>query len=249
MALAAAEHVRTSVDRAVAERGVAHVALTGGSTPEAVYRHLVASPPGLLIRWERVHLWWGDDRFVPRADPLSNVAIADRALFRGPDGGPGIPVGDAQVHPFPCDEALAQGRDPAWCAGRYATEVRRLVPAGPSGWPSFDLVMLGIGPDGHILSVFPGSPALDSPELALGIPAPSHVEPHVPRVTLNPAIVGSARDVLVVVESARKASILATIMGPERDPHRWPAQLALTPMATWLVDVAAASELPHDPAP
>jgi 6-phosphogluconolactonase/glucosamine-6-phosphate isomerase/deaminase len=94
-----------------------------------------------------------------------------------------------------------------------------------------------------MLSVFPGSPALDSKELALGIPAPTHIDPKVPRVTLNPAVVGAARDVLMVVYGADKADILAAIFGPERDPHRWPAQLARRAGATWILDQAAAASI------
>jgi 6-phosphogluconolactonase len=94
------------------------------------------------------------------------------------------------------------------------------------GWPSFDMLLLGVGADGHLLSVFPGSPALDSGELALGIPAPTHIEPHVERVTLNPAVIGVARQVIVVISGAEKADAVATVFGSEVDPHRWPAQLA-----------------------
>jgi 6-phosphogluconolactonase len=105
----------------------------------------------------------------------------------------------------------------------------------------FDLIVLGIGDDGHLLSVFPGSFALDSPDLALAVPAPTHIEPRLERVTLNPAVIGVARAVLVVAHGADKATILAEILGPERDPRRWPGQLALRPGATWILDEPAAA--------
>ena len=112
------------------------------------------------------------------------------------------------------------------------------------GWPVLDLVLLGVGGDGHVLSVFPGSAAFKSKAWALGIPAPTHIEPHVERVTLNPAILAVAREVLVVMHGADKAAILGDIFGPEVDPTRWPAQLTRRAGATWVLDEAAAAHLP-----
>ena len=106
------------------------------------------------------------------------------------------------------------------------------------------MLLLGVGRDGHLLSVFPGSPAIGSAELAMAIPAPTHIEPHVPRLTLNPAVIGAARQVLVVATGAAKASVLGEIFGPTRDPARWPAQLALRDNATWILDEASAAGLP-----
>lgn len=230
-----------AVADAVHERGVAHVALTGGSTAEGLFRALTAPPTRAAIPWDRVHLWWGDERFVGRRDPLSNVSIADRVLLASSGGGPAIPIPPDQVHPFPCDDALASGHDGDWCAAAYERALRGLVPADESGWPVFDLLLIGIGPDGHLLSVFPGSGAFGRTEWAVGVPAPAHLEPHVARVTLNPAVIGAARSVLAMVQGAAKAPVMATIFGPERDPHRWPAQLALRPGATWIIDEAAAA--------
>ncbi len=107
-----------------------------------------------------------------------------------------------------------------------------------------DLVLLGVGGDGHVLSVFPGSAAFESKDWALAIPAPTHIEPHVERVTLNPAILAVARQILVVMHGAGKAAILADIFGPEVDPTRWPAQLTRREGATWILDEAAAASLP-----
>ena len=111
------------------------------------------------------------------------------------------------------------------------------------GWPSFDLLVLGVGGDGHILSVFPGSTALDAADLAMAIPAPTHIEPHVQRVTMNPAVVAAARRVLVLVTGSAKAPVVGEVFGASRDPGRWPAQLALRDGATWILDEAAAARL------
>ncbi len=240
----AADRIGRAGRDAVRERGVAHLALTGGSTAAGIFRTLTAPPLRNAVPWQHVHLWWGDERLVPRHDPLSNVWTADQFLFAGPDGGPGIPTPAGQVHPFPCDETLAAGCDAEACAADYARELRALLPTDDAGWPVFDLVLVGIGSDGHLLSVFPGSAAFGRREWAVGVPAPSHIEPHVARVTLNPAVIGAARAVLAMAQGTAKAAIVATIFGPERDPLRWPAQLALRPGVTWLLDAAAASLLP-----
>jgi 6-phosphogluconolactonase len=149
------------------------------------------------------------------------------------------------LHPFPTGEAIGNGRGPEWCAATLADELRAAPLEQVDGWPAFDLMLMGIGGDGHVLSVFPGSPAFDSPELAMAIPAPTHIEPHIERVTLNPAVIGAARKVLVVAYGSDKAAVVATILGPERDPRRWPAQLALGDGATWILDEAAAASLPR----
>ena len=134
---------------------------------------------------------------------------------------------------------------PAWTANALANELAAAELPSRDGWPVLDLVVVGIGGDGHLLSVFPGSAAFDATAWAVAIPAPTHIEPHVERVTLNPAVLGAAREVLAVVTGGGKADILADIFGPLHDPRRWPAQLARRPGATWIVDKAAAARLPR----
>ncbi|HEX6132235.1 MAG TPA: 6-phosphogluconolactonase [Actinomycetota bacterium] len=262
VSLAAAEHVAGALRRAVEATGRGDWATTGGSTVVGIYRALAASPLRDEVPWSGVHLWWGDDRYVPPEHALSNVLPADAVLLnvaaraglsgqgedaedvrRGREAGAWIPT--SQVHPFPVAEAIGRRLEPAWAAARYEQDLRNSGIDVVDGWPAFDLVLLGIGPDGHLLSVFPGSPALDeSTAWALPVPAPTHVEPHVARVTLNPRIIEAARDVLVVVHGEGKAGIVGEVFGAERDPRRWPAQLARRAGATWLLDEAAAARLP-----
>ncbi len=223
---------------AVSRRGHADIALTGGSTPPAVYHRLIAADLRDQVPWDRLGLWWGDDRYVPRGHPLSNVTAVDETLFaRG-----GIRVAAEQIHPFPIDRAIDGGQGAARCATSYAREIARTLPF-VDGWPSFDLVLVGIGEDGHLLSVFPGSEALRSEHLALAIPAPVHIEPHVPRVTLNPAILGAAGHVVALAAGTTKADIVARILDGPRDPASLPATLARRANATWLLDAAAAVRL------
>ena len=252
-AVEAAALIATALSDAVEARGRADWATTGGSTPVAIYRRLVAPPLIDAVPWAAVHAWWGDDRYVPRDHPLSNIKsfydivldIADGAEGTAGGGVHGVPIPVENVHPFPTTEAIGGSRGVAWCAAALADELRAADLPVADGWPAFDLMLIGIGVDGHLLSVFPGSAALDSSELALAIPAPTHIEPHVERVTLNPGVIGVARQVIVVVNGADKAPVIDAIFGPERDARRWPAQLARRAGAIWILDEAAAASLPR----
>ena len=254
-AAAAAERIADTLASAVADHGRADWATTGGSSVVGIYRNLAADPLRHTVPWASVHVWWGDDRYVPRDHPLSNVKPFDDILLaiglteEGVAGtkGQGVPLPQANLHPFRTGEAIGGSHGPGWCAAALADELRAAPLATDAGWPVFDLVLLGVGPDGHLLSVFPGSPALGSTELALAIPAPTHIEPRVERVTLNPAVVGAARRVLVVATGAGKAAVLAEVFGETLDPARWPAQLARQAgvTATWILDAAAAASLPR----
>ena len=237
----AAARLAVAIERAVAGRGRADIATTGGSTPAGIYAALAAAPPGERLPWDRLHAWFGDDRFVPRGHPDSNVTILDRALVAGraPEGR--LPAGN--VHPFPVDASLAAGEGPAACARRYAEEIRSALPFDEAGRPVFDAVLVGVGPDGHLLSVFPGSGVPRGRDLAAAVPAPTHVGPHLPRVTLHPAILDATPVLLVVAFGAAKAPIMARLLEGPRDLADLPAQRARRAGATWVLDAAAASRL------
>ncbi len=255
---AAATEIVGSLAAAIAERGVAHWSTTGGSAAPGIYRHLRVPPLRDALDWERVQVWWGDDRFVPPDHPLSNVLPleqvllytgADAALSGPPmaavDGlGGGITIPAANLHPIPVTEAIAHG-GAAWAAARYAGELRDFGPTPvPDGAPAFDLLLLGVGPDGHILSVFPGSDAWGDPATCVAIPAPTHVEPHVERVTLTPRAVAAARRVVVVTAGASKADALARAWS-EGDVRELPLRVTRRASAIWMLDEAAAASLPR----
>ena len=259
-AAAAAERIARALAAAVSERGVAHWVTTGGSTPGPIYRRLATSPLRESVPWSNVHIWFGDERFVPVDHPQSNAKIAMSDLLEMPSisgtsgtGGDGIAVlsGTApgvllpveNLHPIPTGDAIGQGRDPGWAAERYIEAIRTHGPPTDGGWPVFDLILLGIGPDGHLMSVFPGSEAFEVSQIALPIPAPTHVEPHIARVTLHPRLLDVARDVLVVVNGDAKAAIVADVLESEIDPRRLPAQTARRAGAAWILDEAAARKL------
>jgi 6-phosphogluconolactonase len=256
----AADLIASALIDAVADRERAHWATTGGSAPAAIYRNLAAPPLRDRIPWEFVDLWWGDERFVPADHPLSNAQIATSDLLeigalsgQSGTGGSGAdvagrrtagaPIPAENVHAIPTGLAIAEGVGPIWAAQKYAETLREVGPPVEGRWPAFDVVLLGIGPDGHVMSVFPNSEAFNKDDTVVGVPAPTHVEPHVARVTLNPRVLDVARRIIVVAHGEGKAAILGEVMGPERDEQRWPAQLARRPGATWILDEAAASAL------
>jgi 6-phosphogluconolactonase len=257
----AASRTVAVLGEALSARGVAHVALTGGSSAVALYRELASPPFRDAIDWQSVHMWWGDERFVPRDHPESNAGLAFRTLFAiaaftGESGAggsgadveagaeAGLVVDAEKVHPIETEEAIANGSGPAWAAQAYVTALERLVPRGAGGIPAFDVILLGVGPDGHTLSIFPGSSGLaeDAP-IVLPVDAPEHVEPRLARVTLAARVLPAASRVLVMSAGDTKAEMLAQVLGPERSAARWPAQAAILPNATWLVDEAAAAGL------
>lgn len=258
---AAAERILAGLAAAIEANGRADFCTTGGSSAVGVYRALSDVPQRRSVDWTRVHIWWGDDRYVPRDHPLSNVQPLDAVLLEtsaytgqsmGGESGidvalgiePGIQIPADNVHAFPCGEAIAHARGPEWCAERYAIELAAAPLRVVRGFPAFDVVFVGLGLDGHVLSVFRDSEAFDRNDLAIAIPAPTDVEPHVARVTLNPAILGVARVVIVVTTGDAKADIVGRIFDTERNPREIPAELLRRSGATWIMDAAAARLLP-----
>ncbi|HEX8025039.1 MAG TPA: 6-phosphogluconolactonase, partial [Candidatus Limnocylindrales bacterium] len=234
---AAAELIADALAAAVAARGRADWATTGGSTPVGIYRVLAVSPLRERVPWDRVHVWWGDDRFVPRDHPSSNVLPLDDILleasahsgesgtgdqsFDAADRPPGVRIPPANVHAMPMGAAIANEHDTAWVAREYQRALTdAMLPVGTNGVPSLDLVLVGVGPDGHVLSDFPGSTAFDRGDWVAPVPAPTHLDPKVPRVSQSPAFLEAAGAVLVVAFGAGKAEVLAWALGPERDPSR-----------------------------
>jgi 6-phosphogluconolactonase len=255
----AAARLVAALAQAIRDRGEAHVALTGGSSAVGLYRQLRDPHWRQLVDWRRVHLWWGDERLVPVDHPDSNIGLAYNILLELPaltgesgSGGEGVDVASGDlpalpfvpdnVHPYEVDEAVSESEPAQLVAQRYAEQLERYLPA-VGDLPGFDVILLGVGPDGHILSIFPGSKGLNSEELVVAVPAPGHVEPRLERVSLNPRLLRAAGLVLVMVSGAAKAGIMAEVLGGKHDPATWPAQLALLPQTIWLLDREAAAEV------
>jgi 6-phosphogluconolactonase len=208
----------------------ATVCLTGGSSPLGLYRLLAEDPLRSEVPWTRVHWFMGDDRFVPERDPLSNMGAARRAFLDRVSAPP------QNIHPIP-----TTANDPGDAADRYEDELKQFYGADrlDPGRPVFDLVLMGLGPDGHTASLFPHSPALEERRhWVVGVPK-AGMEPLVPRVTLTFPALASTREMLFLVDSADKRQIVARVFAGEDLPaHRAYARGDLV----WLIIRAAAPE-------
>ncbi|HEX2690399.1 MAG TPA: 6-phosphogluconolactonase [Kofleriaceae bacterium] len=228
---AAAEELMAIVRAAVVHRGTCSIALSGGSTPKRLFQ-LLAQAGRDALPWEHVDLWWGDERTVPPDHADSNYRMTHETLID--------PLGLAASHVH-----RIAGELPDHDAAARAYE-RALVAALGSP-PIFDLVMLGMGPDGHCASLFPGSPALG--ETARWVVANPVTSPLVhgstTRITLTAPALNAARHIRFYVGGADKAATLAHVLEGERDPVRYPSQL-IAPHdgeLVWFVDTAAAAAL------
>ncbi|HEV3471015.1 MAG TPA: 6-phosphogluconolactonase [Pyrinomonadaceae bacterium] len=229
VAAAAAGRFVELAREAVAARGLFAVALAGGTTSRRAYELLASDELRGRVSWPRVHVFFGDERMVPPDAADSNFRMARESLLSR------VPVPDENVHRI-------EGRgDAAASAGRYEDELRAFF--GDADWPRFDLVMLGMGEDGHTASLFPATAALDA---GRAWAAANWVEKlGAWRVTLTAPAVNAARHVLFVVTGAGKAARLREVLRGPRDPARLPAQLIRPADGAleWFVDRAAAADL------
>jgi 6-phosphogluconolactonase len=228
---AAGLFIRLSIEAASA-RGAFSVALSGGSTPRRVYELLAEDDYRAQVSWPGVHLFFGDERTVAPDHPDSNYRMANEALLSR------VPIPAENVHRIDGVGDAAAG------ASKYESELRAFF--GDAAWPRFDLVMLGMGDDGHTASLFPGSAALGEQQAWV---AANWVEKFQTwRITLTAPAINAARRVLFLVTGAGKAERLREVLKGERDPARLPSQL-IRPRdgaLEWLVDRAAASKLEGD---
>ena len=223
---AVAERLTAAARSDAAGRGAFHWALAGGSTPEGLYRLLAGPEFSGRIPWSRVHAWFGDERCVPPGHPDSNYRMAGRALLSH------VPVGG--VH------RMAGEADPHEAAAAYTGELAERLPTS-EGAPVLDLVLLGLGPDGHVASLFPDTPALASKDPVAAVYVP---QLGVWRLSLTPPVLNAARRVWLLASGPGKANIVATALA---DPGSQPLPVQhLAPRGEWLwfLDAAAGAELP-----
>lgn len=228
---ASEEFVRIT-QRAVQLRGRAAVALSGGSTVHALLAWLVTQPLTDMVPWDRIDLFWSDERLVPASDAESNHGVALREyLSRLP-----IPPENLHLPPLGLDS-------PAAAAAAYEEEIRRCVDTFGSPIPRFDLVFLGLGMDGHLASLFPGAAASWDWE-RLVLPSRSDTAMY-DRITFSPTLLLGASRVVVLVAGDEKAGILKTVLESAADVDRYPAQVLEHAQGhvIWILDVAAAAGL------
>ncbi|HET8579038.1 MAG TPA: 6-phosphogluconolactonase [Methylomirabilota bacterium] len=230
---AAAEDFTALARAAIGARGRFCVALSGGSTPRRLYGLLAGPPWRDEVDWSRVEFFWGDERTVPPDHPDSNYGVA-RAALLGPVG-----VSADRIH-----RIKGELTDPEQAAREYEAELARVFGATPGGPPpAFDLILLGMGADGHTASLFPRSRALTEPRR--WVVSVSVARPGTPRITLTALALNRGREIRLLVTGAEKAATLQEALEGPRDPDRLPVQV-VAPEAgrvVWLVDRAAAAKL------
>jgi 6-phosphogluconolactonase len=226
VAARAAEHVVRHLDRARQERGVAHVALSGGTTPGRTFELLAAEP----VDWSGVEVWFADERCVKPTDEESNYRLAAHTLL-DPAG-----IAGENVHRMLGELGPQDG------AARYERELTERV-SDDGALPVLDLIVLGIGPDGHVASLFPGAATLDAGEDAVCLGVEDSPKPPPERITLSLAVLRAARSCLLLATGASKADAVSAMLG---DPSRHvPASLLRRERLTVMMDDAAAPAGPR----
>jgi 6-phosphogluconolactonase len=229
VAEAAAERFINLAQDSITQRGRFSVALAGGNTPRRVYELLASERFKGQVEWAKVYLFFGDERCVPPDHPDSNYRMANEALITH------VPIPPANVH------RMAGEGEPSVSAALYETQMRQYF--GNVTWPSFDLVFLGLGKDGHTASLFPQTKALTEADKWV---AANWVEGlGVYRLTLTVPVLNHARRIIFLVTGSDKAKTIKEVLISPRDPVRLPAQLIDPPEGTceWLVDRDAAKLL------
>lgn len=236
LAASVAARLVTRLADAQALRGTASVVLTGGGVGIAVLESLRSSPARHAVDWRRVDVWWGDERFLAADDPERNELQARQALLDALDLDP------ARVHPMGA-QGGPDGDDADAAAARYADELLQAA-AADHDVPAFDVLLLGMGEEGHTASIFPESPAAHDERTAVGV----HGCPKPPptRISLGFPAINSAREVWMIVAGAGKAPMVAMALSGAGRVQVPAAGVSGRSATLWLLDEAAASRLPRN---
>jgi 6-phosphogluconolactonase len=230
LSIAAAKLFVQIANEAIKERGTFTVALTGGSSPASLYKLLAQQPYSEQIDWHKAHIFWGDERWVPLSDDKSNAKMAYETLLNH------VPVPKEQIYPM-----WVKDLPPLEFAQEYEEVLRQIL----GSTPSFDLILLGMGEDGHTASLFPGTKVLQEKSKWVEAYYLDAQEMH--RITLTAPTINQARNIVVMVYGSNKANALQQVLEGSQDTTKYPAQLInpLNGTAFWFVDEAAASRLTH----
>ncbi|HUO17369.1 MAG TPA: 6-phosphogluconolactonase [Verrucomicrobiae bacterium] len=227
----AAEEVLHAANDAVADRGRFTIALSGGSTPKSLY-NLLATNAKSALPWDRMFFFWGDERHVAPNDPESNYRMADEAMLSK------IPIAPNQVF-----RIGAENPDAGAAAEAYELTLKRFFASGTGEFPRFDMILLGMGPDGHTASLFPGTAALQERSRLVVANWVEKFKTH--RITLTLPVLNEARRVMFLVSGSDKAEALKIVLEGNAPGEQYPAKLVKPSdgRLIWLLDRAAASTL------
>ncbi len=226
----AARYFVRVAQESIAARRRFMIALSGGSTPKKLYGLLAEEPYRGQIDWNLVDIFWSDERCVPTDDAESNFLMAQQVLLSK------IPIPARQIHRMPADQA---DRDAA--AYAYTLEMQQTI--GSEGVPGFDLIQLGMGPEGHTASLFPHQPSLhEQQRLVMPVTVP---KPPPPRLTFTPRLLNAVTHVLFLVTGAEKQDAVKAVLEGDFQPDEYPAQIVQPTKGevTWMLDAAAAEKL------
>lgn len=228
---AAAEEVVHATNEAVKERGRFTLALSGGSTPKSLY-NLLATNARTTLPWDRMFFFWGDERHVPPTDPDSNYRMTDQAMLSK------VPVPAGNVFRVP-----AENPDAAAAAESYEQTLRKFFHVNTGEFPRFDMILLGLGPDGHTASLFPGTAGLQEKSRLVIANWVEKLKTH--RLTFTLPVLNAARCVAFLVSGTDKAPALHAVLEDNVPGEQYPSKLVRPKDGTllWLLDRAAASEL------
>ncbi len=217
---------------AIASRGGFHLALAGGNTPRGLYLRLIQPDLATLIDWSRVHVWFGDERTVPPDHEQSNYRMAAESLLTA------VPIPPEQVH------RMEGELPPEQAAERYGAQLEQGLPRSQNNSAQLDLALLGLGPDGHIASLFPGTDILHRRRSVAAVYVP-HLDTW--RLSLTLPVLNSARHLLLLVSGQKKADVIRHLMQRCPDAAPLPVQL-LQPSGEleWFLDANAARHLPRE---
>jgi 6-phosphogluconolactonase len=228
---AAAEEVVRLANQAVAERGRFAIALSGGSTPKSLY-NLLATNARSTLPWDHTYFFWSDERHVAPTNPDSNYRMANEAMLSK------VPVPAGNIYRVP-----AENPDAAAAAEAYEVSIRKFFELQPGQLPRFDLILLGLGPDGHTASLFPGSAGLEEKSRLVIANLVEKLKTH--RLTFTLPLINAARCVAFLVSGTDKATVLHSVLEESVPGEQYPAKLVEPSDGNliWFLDRAAASGL------
>jgi len=210
------------------------LALSGGSTPKKLFELLASPQWQSKVPWDKIDFFWGDERYVPISDPSSNFRMTQEAMLSK------VAIPQERIHRWLTEKPAEEA------AQLYDQEIRRVVPAGPNDVPQFDLILLGLGTNGHTASLFPYQPGLhEKTRLAF---AEYIDEVKMQRLSFSAPLINAARQIVFLALGANKATVVREIVAGVFDPERLPAQL-IRPASgklTWILDSQSAGKLPPE---